>query len=238
MWRSTSKMPEPPDVGKVDLWLLDVRPCIAAEADALELLDDEERGRAERLRCPRARAQFVRTRAGLRRILASYLAVQPQSVPFAYGCHGKPRMPWGRLRFNVSHAGGAALLAFASECEVGVDLERIETIDAAEILTTWASPRDYAAWRASSPGDRLAALYRGWVRKEAILKAWGCGFSVAPQELDVPMSARAGEHIVVGTALHRPNCRVLDVPVGSSWTAALAVEGGAPCTASFIVQPA
>jgi phosphopantetheinyl transferase len=63
----------------------------------------------------------------LKQVLAVYLGRKPEQIRLQEGEHGKPRLadPEQRLRFNLSHSGGLALVAVSGELEVGVDLERL-----------------------------------------------------------------------------------------------------------------
>jgi 4'-phosphopantetheinyl transferase len=98
----------------------------------------------------RRREISIRARGVLRALLGSYLGIDPKTVRFAIGEHGKPdlaadpssdraasladlgRQPDAmqfpprrrpRLSFNVSHSGALALYAFTYEGPVGVDVE-------------------------------------------------------------------------------------------------------------------
>jgi 4'-phosphopantetheinyl transferase len=80
------------------------------------------------------------------------------------------------LRFNASGSEGLALIALASDLEVGVDLERVR--DDPEIV---ALARRLAAGKAaiaieSAPPEERARLFlEQWVRHEALAKASGLG---------------------------------------------------------------
>jgi 4'-phosphopantetheinyl transferase len=57
--------------------------------------------------------------------------MEPRELRFSYNPHGKPglfpRSDEQALNFNISHSGEFALLAFALERKIGIDLERIRT---------------------------------------------------------------------------------------------------------------
>ena len=87
-----------------------------AELERLErLLSPEELSRADRLRSRQTRNRFAAGRGLLRQILGGYLGCAPERVRLAAGEHGKPFIIDGeersRLRFNLSHTGGQAILA-------------------------------------------------------------------------------------------------------------------------------
>src|SRR5207253_10188751 len=95
----------------------------------------------------------------------------------AYGARGKPALADGDgLRFNVAHSHGLALVAVARGRELGVDLERVRPLPAAEaIARRFFSARERAVLDALPLRRRLDAFLSLWTRKEAFLKATGGG---------------------------------------------------------------
>jgi 4'-phosphopantetheinyl transferase len=62
---------------------------------------------------------------------------------------------------------------------VGVDVEPVRAFpDAAAVVERFFSPRERQAYRACAPGERLAAFFTLWTRKEAYVKALGLGLSL------------------------------------------------------------
>lgn len=130
---------------KSNLWKLPTRRLQLAESSlhvwradlsaafdaAAELLSADEKERAQRFAFASDRERWLRARGILRALLGSYLDLDPSSLRFSAGTHGKPALvvETGRtgsssadLHFNLSHSGGLALYAFSSS-EVGVDVE-------------------------------------------------------------------------------------------------------------------
>src|SRR5579862_3924329 len=91
---------------------------------------------------------------------------------------GKPHAPQSGLDFNLSHARDHALIAFAREQPIGVDLEsttrRIEIDDLARRFFSHGEADALSALPATL---RHAAFLRVWTCKEAVLKAIGEGLS-------------------------------------------------------------
>jgi 4'-phosphopantetheinyl transferase len=149
-----------------------------------------ERERAERYHFERDRNRFIVGRGVLRAVLGSYLGVEPAQLSFDYGARGKPvltDLPDRRtLHFNVSHSDGLALVAVTSVCAVGIDVERIRSMDDAEELAVrFFSPREVAELKAL-PRDRHAlAFFNLWTRKEACLKATGEGITELLGQIEV-----------------------------------------------------
>jgi 4'-phosphopantetheinyl transferase len=158
--------------GEVHVWRADLS---VADERLGDLLSEDERMRADRLRSRRDREQWTIAHGILRALLSRYPA-RPDALEFAVGTHGKPELLGCTLRFNISHSGAIALYAFALDIEVGVDVELI------------GRPRDELALAAralgSAEAERLGALdpalrerefLRSWVRHEAGLKCLGVG---------------------------------------------------------------
>src|SRR4051812_10890090 len=87
---------------------------------AVDLLDDTERARAARFAFEDDRRRFVVAHAWARIALARGLACAPQSLRFAVGPRGKPRVENVHVdvRFNLSHAAERALIALTVGREV------------------------------------------------------------------------------------------------------------------------
>ena len=125
-----------------------------------------------------ARGRSEAVRGLLRALLGRYLGAEPEELSFVYGPHGKPALAGeGRaVRFNVSHAGEVALLAFAAKREVGVDVERVREVPRAErMVGRFFPPAAARAWLALPAGERCEAFVREWTRLESVAKLTGEG---------------------------------------------------------------
>ena len=90
--------------------------------------------------------------------------------------HGQPVLPWPDApAASVSYTDRLAAVALADAAAVGLDIERRVPRPGLEALASyvWSD-----AERATVGADPVAALYRDWARKEAVLKAHGVGLSV------------------------------------------------------------
>ncbi|HEY3789501.1 MAG TPA: 4'-phosphopantetheinyl transferase superfamily protein, partial [Urbifossiella sp.] len=138
-----------------------------------EMLTPDERDRAARYRAGTVREQFIAGRGLLRRMLAGYLGTTPHAVPITYILNGKPVLVDSPLHFNVTHTNGLALIAIAPR-RIGVDVERTRTIpDVDGLVGRFFSAAEQAAYRQVPIERRQAAFFRGWVCKEAVIKAAG-----------------------------------------------------------------
>jgi len=107
--------------------------------------------------------------------LGRYLQTQPSHIRFAYNAFGEPDLSaefGNRLKFNLSHSAGLALIAIATTSNVGVDLEYIRAqSDYADIARRFFSPAE-ADYLMALPSHLYAeALFSCWTKKEAYLKA-------------------------------------------------------------------
>ena len=85
---------------------------------------------------------------------------------------GKPECDNG-LCFNISHSGSYVLFALSGS-EVGCDIEVVRPRDNWQTLAnTVFSLREHAEVEAERPEQQLAAFWRIWTRKEAIVKQRG-----------------------------------------------------------------
>jgi 4'-phosphopantetheinyl transferase len=154
-----------------------------------DMLAPAERARAGRYRFARDRDRFIVRRGVLRALVARRLGCAPAAIRFACGECGKPSLERSDLRFNASHSRGMALYVFARGFEVGCDLERRDPRLAAErVAECIFSPAELRALRELAPALRTAAFFNGWTRKEAYLKARGCGLSQPPDSVEVSLA--------------------------------------------------
>jgi 4'-phosphopantetheinyl transferase len=144
------------------------------------VLADDERERARRFGAGLHRDRYVAGRGQLRVLLGGYLGLEPGSVGFAYGEHGKPAVAGGRgLDFNMARCGALAVVAVTAGLPVGIDVERVRPgIADASVAEHFFAPAEVAALRRLPGAARDRAFLACWTRKEAFLKGKGSGVSV------------------------------------------------------------
>ncbi|HEX7838395.1 MAG TPA: 4'-phosphopantetheinyl transferase superfamily protein [Kofleriaceae bacterium] len=217
----------------VHVWRVPLVQPPAAIAALLRTLGDDERARAARFHFDRDRNAYILARGTLRALAGRYLDHPPEALAFGYGAKGKPYLaapPGDALRFNVSHSGELALIAFARGREIGVDIERRRSIaDLLSLARISFSPGEYAALCGLPPGDHTEAFFACWSRKEAFIKATGEGVS---QLADFDVSLGPGEPArllrVEGEPWSRRRWSLQDLPAIPDYAAALVSEGAEP----------
>jgi len=176
-----------PEAG-IEIWMIDLDRSSIPGVNLNDILSTEERSHAERYIFPRDAFRFRYCRAMLRLGLASYLHETPQKITLATNCHGKPRLAdHSALYFNVSHSAGLGLIAFTSVGEVGIDVETIQRdVEALDIASANFTRNEAALIAAAqTPQEQTDIFLRFWTRKEAVLKAAGCGILRGLDMVDV-----------------------------------------------------
>ena len=197
------------------------------------VLSSDERSRAERM-SGRARSRFVRSREILRRLLAAYGAGSPETIAIGIGAEGKPHLVAGGIRFSLAHTGGVWLAAFASDRDVGVDVERTDrAVDRERVAARIFAPAEADALRRLSPAAAAAGFYRAWTVREALVKVRGEGmFTLSTRvQVDVDPSRPVTVRVEGGAAPW-----VAEVPVPAGHAAAVAAGSAPRACASFVVD--
>jgi 4'-phosphopantetheinyl transferase len=145
-------------------------------------LSEDERSRSARFRFEHDRQRYLVAHGALRDLLGRYLGTDPRRVRFTYNSFGKPALDpqWGsRLKFNLSHSAGLALIAIATDADIGIDVEFIRALpEYGEIAGRFFSASEFAEFNRLPEGIRAGAFYNRWTRMEACVKAGGEGLGL------------------------------------------------------------
>lgn len=176
----------------VDIWLESLQSCDRWYCDYWDILDFNERARAQRFVKEIDRKRFVVGHGKLRRILADYLSLSPEEIAFATQSQGKPFVASDKSdtpKFNLSHSDNYLLVGVSSDVEVGVDIEKwTNTIDYEGVLDLCFSESERSFWRNLPADQRQALFYRQWVRKESFVKAVGLGLGLDVSLVETTLS--------------------------------------------------
>ena len=186
-------------------------------------LSEAERARADRFRLQADHDRFVAGRGAIRWFVGKALGSDPAALAFGEGPHGKPYvLGEPRVHFNVSHSGEWVLLALAERHEVGVDVELMRAdLDVMEIAPTVFTPGEITSLLSLPADARREAFYRLWARKEAVLKAWGTGFSLDAHDVHIGIEPTSAALIQAPLGDYPPAI-VRDVAVDGAHAAAVA----------------
>mgnify|MGYP001764781375 CR=1 FL=1 len=216
---------------------------------ALELLDADERRRAERLRPALHRARWVVAHAVQRLQLATFLGRNPEAVRYERSPYGRPLLvapadSGHDVDFNISHSGDVLLLGITTSGRIGVDVEAWVSDHSADRSPLWETLSEREAEWVASHTDAYAAFVRLWTRKEAVVKALGTGLPDDLPALDVLLEAGSTESM-----LRTPDgasLKVVDLPSPPGYHAAVAlttpdvpvhVVANAPAASRFSLLP-
>jgi 4'-phosphopantetheinyl transferase len=217
-----------------------VLPTTVSQADTVRLrnvLDAEERAKADRYRFEKDRAAFTVCRGALRLLLGRYTNTAPPAVRFSYGPHGKPQLAslgssnlrTSDVRFNVSHSGELTVIGLTLGREIGVDVEFMRPqLDFLSLARTSfsAAEKDLVA---KTPLDQQAKVfYEFWSCKEACIKADSRGLGVSLAQFEIGRNGLGSPwrsvSVMPGSTL-APDTRVRALEVGATYAAAVAARG-------------
>lgn len=185
-------------------------------------LSEVERGRARAFADERLQTRYACGRGLVRTVLGRLLCIPPAEVSLTSADNGKPKLAHPvPIRFNLSHSGDIALLALTRSADVGVDLEHPSEPED-ELLEQALTARERAHVEALPAPLRARAFARLWVRKEALLKAAGCGLREDPAALEVP--TRAVTEPVKVAVRGQSRLWLMDLPGAGGYVAAVATE--------------
>ena len=180
-WRLPPAAPRLAD-GELHLWRFRLDPPPEIIGKLRPLLSPDETARADRLRIPSKKREFIAARGRLRQILARYLDMLPSTLDFNYGPAGKPllALPAAPFSFNLAHAGHWGLLGLSAQGQIGVDVEWLERPIDIRQIAGWSFREDPQAELATLPPEMKShRFFQLWTAQEARLKALGTGLTCA-----------------------------------------------------------
>jgi 4'-phosphopantetheinyl transferase len=183
--------------GRIEVWCIDT----AAQGNSVRQLESvlsvDERERAYRFHFERHRGSFIVVRGMLRLLVGRYTGTPAAEIAFAHGPNGKPSVAGDGVQFNLSHTDGAAVLAFARDCALGVDVECIRPMEnLMQLARRFFNPLEAAQLSALPESTRARSFFLCWTRKEAYIKATGNGLSTPLSAFCVTLQADEPAHFV------------------------------------------
>jgi 4'-phosphopantetheinyl transferase len=171
----------------ISLWQVSLSNFLSELNELTILLSPDELQRANRFRFTIHRNRFIIARAMLRKILNLYIMTPAQKIIFTLGEHGKPYLNDNPLnvQFNVSHSHDIAVYAITQQYEVGIDIEKIESIYRNDVAKRFFSSQEYSMLETLPFNQQIIAFYHLWARKEAVIKALGKGLYQSTNDFSV-----------------------------------------------------
>ena len=205
-----------------------------------DLLDPNEKARADRFLSESVARRFVVSHSAVRRILSTYVGQCAQELVFEYNGHGKPALAGGGSpSFSLSHSGELALCAVAQSGELGVDIEQWREVRVVELAKRFFSATESRHLLSLPDHELKAGFFSCWSRKEAYIKAKGLGLSLPLDQFSVEL--RPGMPAALLDCAYAPDdvgrFRYWNVPVPPGFAAAVAYNGpdeGAPNFRSWV----
>lgn len=209
------------------VWKVDLNNKVL-ENQCFKLLSEDERGRASKFRFEKDRSHFIIARGVLRQILGQYLSENPATLTFEYGKNGKPFLPKNTLQFNLSHAGGIALIALTKNHNIGIDIEVInKKVEVEKIAKHFFAQGEIDRLMSLSEAQRHEAFFNCWTRKEAFIKATGDGLSFPLDQFEVTLKPDEKAQLLAThfDGKEREKWSLFDIDADEGYKAALAVRG-------------
>jgi 4'-phosphopantetheinyl transferase len=195
------------------------------------ILSQDERQRLDRFHFTRFREKSLVSRAFLRKILGQYLQLPPERLGFCYNLFGKPALigvsEKEGIYFNVTHSGDRFLCAVARNRDIGIDIEQLRHIRSESLIESIFSPMEKTTYNLLSQEFKQKAFFLCWVRKEALLKAWGLGLSYPLYRLSVTIVPGELPRLTGSemTTIDNSEWQLFDIVADTNHVAALAFSG-------------
>jgi 4'-phosphopantetheinyl transferase len=186
-------------------------------------LNPAERARADKFIDPAHGDRWSAARGYLRQILSTYLDLAPDRIVFTLGAQGKPKVVGTPIEFNISHSRDRAIYGVSTKYPLGIDLEFMRPIVAADLVDRFFAKREQEQFHALPVEIQQQAFYHAWVQKEAYLKACGTGLSTPLDKIEVSIDPRTPTAIV--SAPIAGNWQIQNLEIAANYASAIVVGG-------------
>ena len=157
-------------------------------------LSEDELVRANNFRDSLLRDRFIAGRFCLREILGKELGMPSSEISFSIENNGKPVVsnsptsPNQGGHFSFSRSQQYALIGYSASRRIGVDIERVRSLPDMELMAgAIFSEHQLLEWQSLVLAERPLGFFRGWTRKEAVVKVDGRGISDGVRQIEVPL---------------------------------------------------
>ena len=205
----------------VDIWH---GPVLSEEEgdDLWLLLSEQEQLKAKQFLRPELQNKYISIRARLRKILSSYLNIDPQKLIINIAKHGKPFIKDCPLAFNLSHSKNHFVVAVSNCGEVGVDVEEDrKRADLSGLVDKCFAEPERKYWYSLSESQRISMFYHFWVRKEAFVKATGRGIALGLDQCVIDVDDLTAFITIPDDYGHASDWKIIDLSLAENSFAAL-----------------
>jgi 4'-phosphopantetheinyl transferase len=173
---------------EIHVWQIDLETQIHNSKAYWSYLSNFEKSRANKFRFEIHKNNYIIRTGILRILLSNYIMCQPNEIEFKIGEFGKPKLTNSELAFNLSHSKSKAIIAFAINPQLGIDIEYIdEKIEAKQIAKNYFSAEDRTQLYALSDEKLANGFFNIWTKKEAFIKAIGTGLTYPLDAFDASL---------------------------------------------------
>jgi 4'-phosphopantetheinyl transferase len=207
----------------IHVWTIDLNLNSQQVGEFNQFLTTQERQRAAKFINPLHGNRWTVARGYLRQVLSKYLDLTPAEIIFSYGQQGKPAVVGNGIQFNLSHSGDRAVYAISAKYPVGIDLELIHPLPAADLVDRFFSANERAIFHSLPVEIQQAAFFHAWTQKEAYLKACGTGLSTPLDQIEVSIDPRTPAEII--TASLTGIWQIEKLVISAEYAGAIVIEG-------------
>ena len=166
------------------------------------ILSDDEKQRADKLKIELKKKQFIVSRSVLRKVISKSIGQPHDDIAVYYGEHNKPfikdKYNNKAIEFNVSHSEECVLIALTLGNKIGIDVEKVSPdIDHIALSKRFFSKNENDQLERISSDKKLDTFYRIWTRKEAFIKATGEGMTCGLDKFSVSSKREAKSKVVI-----------------------------------------
>lgn len=215
---------------EIHVWQIDIESQIQNLKSFWPYLSNIEQSRANNFRFEIHKNKYIIRTGILRILLSNYMTCQPNEIEFKIGESGKPKLTNSNLAFNLSHSKNKAIIAFAINLQLGVDIEYIdEKIEAKQIATHFFSTKEIEQLYALNDVNVVDGFFNIWTKKEAFIKAIGTGLTYPLDSFDVNLDVIEKNALThVGTSFAKAKkWNLFSIKTFKNYKAALAYKGKA-----------
>lgn len=124
-------------------------------------------------------AASVAGRMAVKQLVSKYLQIDANNVVLHKNVLGKPYILYPEytdLDISISHSGKYLAVAICKGGKVGIDIEKLRTIDISELVRFLTVDEMIYIYSAQNKDSLLQNFFTTWTLKESYVKAIGIGF--------------------------------------------------------------